>query len=59
MFFDVKIVDGIVNGLAAGVRMFGSSMRVLQTGWVRSYGAGILAGGLGVILWLLLRGGAF
>ena len=59
MFFDVKVVDGIVNGLAAGVRMFGSSMRVLQTGWVRSYGAGILAGGLGVILWLLLRGGAF
>jgi NADH-quinone oxidoreductase subunit L len=59
MFLDVKVVDGVVNGLAAGVRMFGSSMRVLQTGWVRSYGAGILAGGLGVILWLLLRGGAF
>jgi NADH-quinone oxidoreductase subunit L len=59
MVLDVKVVDGIVNGLATGVRMFGSSMRVLQTGWVRSYGSGIVAGGLGVILWLLLRGGAF
>ena len=59
MFFDMKVVDGIVNGLAVGVRAFGSSMRVLQTGWVRSYGAAIVAGSLGVILWLLLQGGAF
>ena len=59
MFFDIKVVDGIVNGLAVGVSSFGSSMRVLQTGWVRSYGAAIVAGSLGVILWLLLQGGAF
>ncbi len=59
MVFDTKVVDGIVNGLAFGVRAFGSSMRVLQTGWVRSYGAAIVAGSLGVILWLLLQGGAF
>ncbi len=59
MVFDTKVVDGVVNGLAYGVRAFGSSMRVLQTGWVRSYGAAIVAGSLGVILWLLLQGGAF
>ncbi|MEA2022930.1 MAG: NADH-quinone oxidoreductase subunit L [Actinomycetota bacterium] len=59
MFFDMKVVDGIVNGLAVVTRSFGSSMRVLQTGWVRSYGAAIVAGSLGVILWLLLQGGAF
>ncbi len=59
MVLDLKVVDGIVNGLAVGVRAFGSSMRVLQTGWVRSYGAAIVAGSLGVILWLLLQGGAF
>ena len=59
MVFDTKVVDGFVNGLAFGVRAFGSSMRVLQTGWVRSYGAAIVAGSLGVILWLLLQGGAF
>ncbi len=59
MVFDTKVVDGVVNGLAYGVRAFGSSMRMLQTGWVRSYGAAIVAGSLGVILWLLLQGGAF
>jgi NADH-quinone oxidoreductase subunit L len=59
MVFDTKVVDGFVNGLAVGVQAFGSSMRVLQTGWVRSYGAAIVAGSLGVILWLLLQGGAF
>ena len=59
MVFDTKVVDGVVNGLAYGVQAFGSSMRVLQTGWVRSYGAAIVAGSLGVILWLLLQGGAF
>jgi NADH-quinone oxidoreductase subunit L len=59
MVFDMRVVDGFVNGLAFGVRAFGSSMRVLQTGWVRSYGAAIVAGSLGVILWLLLQGGAF
>ncbi len=59
MVFDTKVVDGVVNGLAVGVRAFGSSMRVLQSGWVRSYGAAIVAGSLGVILWLLLQGGAF
>jgi len=59
MIFDVRVVDGIVNGMAVVTKAFGSSLRVLQTGWVRSYGAGIVAGSLGVILWLLLQGGAF
>jgi NADH-quinone oxidoreductase subunit L len=59
MFFDLKVVDGIVNGLAVVTRSFGGSLRLLQTGWVRSYGAAIVAGSLGVVLWLLLQGGAF
>jgi len=59
MFFDLKVVDGIVNGLAVVTRAFGGSLRLLQTGWVRSYGAAIVAGSLGVVLWLLLQGGAF
>jgi len=59
MFFDLKVVDGAVNGLGSAVRSFGSTMRILQTGWVRSYAAGIVAGSLGVVLWLLWQGGAF
>jgi NADH:ubiquinone oxidoreductase subunit 5 (subunit L)/multisubunit Na+/H+ antiporter MnhA subunit len=59
MFFDLTVVDGAVNGLGSAVRSFGSTLRVLQTGWVRSYAAGIVAGSLGVVLWLLWQGGAF
>ena len=57
--FDPKVIDGAVNGLGSATRSFGSTMRVLQTGWVRSYAAAIVAGALGVVLWLLWQGGAF
>ncbi len=57
--FDLKVIDGIVNGLGSVTQSFGSSLRILQTGWVRSYGAAIAAGTLGVLLWLLWQGGAF
>jgi NADH-quinone oxidoreductase subunit L len=56
---DLKVIDGIVNGLGSATRSFGSSLRTLQTGWVRSYGAAIVAGTLGVVVWLLWQGGAF
>ena len=59
MVVDLKVVDGAVNGLGSAVRSFGSTMRVLQTGRVRSYAVGIVAGSLGVVLWLLWQGGAF
>ena len=58
-FFDPKVIDGAVNGLGYATRSFGSTMRVLQTGWVRSYAAAIVAGALGVVLWMLWQGGAF
>jgi NADH-quinone oxidoreductase subunit L len=57
--FDPRIIDGIVNGLGSATQSFGSSLRTLQTGWVRSYGAAIVAGSLGVVVWLLWQGGAF
>ncbi|MGB5533127.1 MAG: NADH-quinone oxidoreductase subunit L [Acidimicrobiia bacterium] len=56
---DPKVIDGAVNGLGYATRSFGSTMRILQTGWVRSYAAAIVAGALGVVLWLLWQGGAF
>jgi NADH-quinone oxidoreductase subunit L len=57
--FDPRVIDGAVNGLGYATRSFGSTMRVLQTGWVRSYAAAIVAGALGIVLWLLWQGGAF
>jgi NADH-quinone oxidoreductase subunit L len=57
--FDPEVIDGVVNGLGSATQSFGSSLRNLQTGWVRSYGAAIAAGTLGIVLWLLWQGGAF
>jgi NADH-quinone oxidoreductase subunit L len=34
---DVAIIDGLANGLAAMVKSFSSSGRVIQTGYLRNY----------------------
>ncbi|MBA3711489.1 MAG: NADH-quinone oxidoreductase subunit L [Pyrinomonadaceae bacterium] len=49
LFFDVGVVDGIVNGVGRGTREIGSVLRHLQPGFVRSYAAIILFGALAVI----------
>jgi NADH-quinone oxidoreductase subunit L len=47
--FDVKVVDGLVNGLARGASGVGDIARRLQAGFVRGYAAVILFGALLVI----------
>jgi len=51
--FDRTVVDGGVNGVATLVRMAGSKLRLVQTGYVRSYALGITVGAL-VMLGLFL-----
>jgi NADH-quinone oxidoreductase subunit L len=53
VFVDSKGVDGLVNGIAAALRGASSRLRLLQTGFVRSYALGMLGGGI-VVLALLL-----
>ncbi|MDT5296542.1 MAG: NADH-quinone oxidoreductase subunit, partial [Acidobacteriota bacterium] len=48
-FFDVGVVDGIVNGLGRGTVALGGLLRYLQPGFVRSYAAIILLGALAVV----------
>jgi NADH-quinone oxidoreductase subunit L len=43
-FFDVKIIDGAVNGLAGLWGWLGSALRPLQTGRAQNYAFGIFAG---------------
>ena len=43
-FVDKKVIDGAVNGLASVVRIGGSNLRRLQTGYVRNYALGLAAG---------------
>jgi len=44
--FDVKVVDGLVNGLARATSGVGDIARRLQAGFVRGYAAVILLGAL-------------
>ncbi len=52
MWFDVKIIDGIVNGVGAVTTSVGDGVRHIQTGRVQNYALGI-AIGLVVIATLL------
>ncbi|MER5332263.1 NADH-quinone oxidoreductase subunit L [Micromonospora sp. NPDC002717] len=49
VYLDNRGVDGLVNGLAAGIGGGSGRLRRLQTGFVRSYATSILAGALLVV----------
>jgi NADH-quinone oxidoreductase subunit L len=57
--FDAEVVDGAVNGVAAAVRGSGKGLRVLQTGFVRSYALGVAVGVVGLLAYFLTRGGVW
>ena len=44
MWFDVKVIDGIVNGVGAVTTSVGDNVRHLQTGRVQNYALGIAIG---------------
>jgi NADH-quinone oxidoreductase subunit L len=43
-FFDVKVIDGAVNGIARLWELFGAALRPLQTGRAQNYAAAVFAG---------------
>ncbi|MEV6690987.1 NADH-quinone oxidoreductase subunit L [Micromonospora sp. NPDC051196] len=49
VYLDNRGIDGLVNGLAAGVGGGSSRLRRMQTGFVRSYATSILTGALLVV----------
>ena len=53
-WFDRTFVDGAVNGVGAVTQVFGSAVRLLQTGRVQQYAACAVAGGLAAAVWLIL-----
>ncbi len=55
--FDSFFVDGAVNGVAVVVKRIGMSLKPLQSGFVRSYGATFVAGVIGLVIFFLTRGG--
>ena len=56
-FVDRKVIDGAVNGVAGLVGAAGSRLRVVQSGFVRNYALAVLVGVVGVLGFLLARGG--
>lgn len=54
--FDRNVIDGAVNGLAKVTGRAGASLSKIQSGFVRQYGLGILAGTLGLAIWFASRG---
>ncbi|HVX22593.1 MAG TPA: NADH-quinone oxidoreductase subunit L [Acidimicrobiales bacterium] len=52
---DGRIIDGAVNGAAALVRVTGTGVRKLQTGYVRNYALGIAVGLAAIIAFMVSR----
>ncbi|NLA36743.1 MAG: NADH-quinone oxidoreductase subunit L [Actinobacteria bacterium] len=52
---DANIVDGAVNGVAAGTAGLGEKLRGVQTGFVRSYAVGISIGAAALLAFIVTR----
>ncbi len=52
--FERFVVDGLVSGTAETVRGAGGIVRIVQSGFVRSYALFLLAGFAGLALYFLL-----
>jgi NADH-quinone oxidoreductase subunit L len=54
-FFDIKVIDGIANGLADIVNWFAGMGRKVQTGYVRNYALGMVLGALLILAYFIWR----
>ena len=53
--FDVKVVDGAVDGVGRSVRAGGTALRRVQSGFVRSYALLTAAGAVALLVWFITR----
>ncbi|MBI2862433.1 MAG: NADH-quinone oxidoreductase subunit L [Chloroflexi bacterium] len=49
-WFDVQIIDGIVNGFGRGIALIGDGLRRAQTGVLQNYGLAVFAGVVAIAL---------
>jgi NADH-quinone oxidoreductase subunit L len=54
-FFDMKIVDGSVNGIATVFRNLSAQLRKMQTGFLQNYALMMTIGIVIILGWLLLK----
>jgi NADH-quinone oxidoreductase subunit L len=55
--FDVKVVDGLVNGAGRTMRGFADALRPLQSGFAGNYAAAIMVGAVIILGYVLIGGG--
>ena len=55
--FDRTVIDGAVNGVGGAVRGGGKGLRVIQSGFVRSYALGVAVGAVALLAYFLTRSG--
>ena len=53
--FDRRAVDGAVEGVAGAVSGTGRALRVVQSGYVRSYALGLAIGGVALLTYFMTR----
>jgi NADH-quinone oxidoreductase subunit L len=53
--FDLRVLDGAVNGVGIMTQHLANAGRRIQTGFVRNYALGLLLGAVGVLLYVGLR----
>ncbi len=54
-WFDRTVIDGAVNGVGAAVRLVGTGVRPMQSGYVRTYALTLGLGALAVLVLVLSR----
>ena len=52
-----QVIDGAVNGVGRLFREAGGAVRKVQTGLVRNYALGVVIGAVGLLVFMLVRGG--
>jgi NADH-quinone oxidoreductase subunit L len=52
--FDLKVIDGIVNGIGSAIVEWALGLRRIQTGFVMNYALGMLLGAVAVVAFLLV-----
>jgi len=52
---DARIIDGLVEGIGAGVRRLADRGRLVQTGFVRSYALAVFLGAVAILVYVGVR----
>ncbi len=52
--FDVKVIDGIVNGSGKSMNLISGSLRKIQSGVAQNYAVLMMAGIVAILAWLLI-----